>query len=431
MRFRLPLAALASAVLGACNPQTLPGPVPVGSPGGSLDGAAVGTAPWLSNPGVEIRGGGLDLALAGQGGAPLAGALLRLYGPTLACVRTDAQGKAALSGLAPGDYRLVAEASGFQTTEWTGVHVELGKRTVPTLQPLGPGAALTGTVQDEAGAPLAGVVVSDGLVSAVSDAAGAFTLAGLRPGSVTLSANKPGYMRAEREVAAAAAGAGSLTWRLAAGAKTVLIDTSLAVDPPALTQAVAALGEAGFTTLQRLDQAPAVWVLVRPTQALDPDRTSAVRAFVAQGGTLVVLGEWGGSGTFRADRTDGYLHPLGVHLDRDLIRFGGSDAGVANVLAPAHPALRGLSGLAVAQAASVFALPPAGALIAPPSTAYRLQAAESAPPLAVVAGGAAGAGKVLVSGDTSAFTDSDADGNGVSNFRTGDNAKAWVQLLSY
>lgn len=431
MRRFLLTALLATPLAAGCVPPPAP-PGPSVPPGGPIGPSGLGTTPWLSYAGVELRGGSLDWHLTADG-APVEGALVKLYGPTLAAVETDAAGKAAFTGLAPGAYRVVAEAAGRQTTEWTNVTISVGKRFEAEPQALAPGASLQGVVQNEAGAPLAGVVVSDGLASTVSGEGGAFTLAGLKPGAVTISANKPGYARSEREVAVAAGGPATLTWRLSPAAKTLLLDTSLATSPPAFSQARAALSAAGFTLVERLDQAPAVWVLVRPTGALDPARAGAVRAFVAQGGSLVVLGEWGGSGAFRADRTDAYLHPLGVHLNRDLVRFGTADGGAANRLAPGHPALAGLSGLQVERACSVFALPPLTALVAPATGAYRVQQAEGSaePPFAVAAGGPAGAGKVLAIGDASAFSDEDADGNGVSNFQTADNAKAWVQLLSF
>ena len=64
-------------------------------------------------------------------GAPIAGAAVGIRsanGGTLEPVRTDANGAFTISGLAPGDYRLIVSSSGFATKE---VPVTVGEETAP------------------------------------------------------------------------------------------------------------------------------------------------------------------------------------------------------------------------------------------------------------------------------------------------------------
>ena len=124
------------------------------------------------------------------GGSAIVGATVTAGAAT---TTTDAAGKYAFSGLAPGTYSVVVSAA-----EYTFAPIS----TSVTLGPSRNGVSFTGTVQTytlggtvktAAGVPVSGVTVSTGTANATTDAAGAFTLAGLPAGAYTLTPTKAEY----------------------------------------------------------------------------------------------------------------------------------------------------------------------------------------------------------------------------------------------
>jgi hypothetical protein len=81
---------------------------------------------------------------------------------------------------------------------WTAV--DQITRNVLTNLVLGPLGSLSGTVRDTMGQPIAGATVTAGTLSSRSDATGAYSLAGLDPGPIEVTASAPGYDPTQTEV---------------------------------------------------------------------------------------------------------------------------------------------------------------------------------------------------------------------------------------
>lgn len=166
--------------------------------------------------------GTLVLAVASDGGTPdapaddvpLAGATVRAFAegldpasdPPTASVSSDAAGEVA-SSLPPGRYAVVVEAEGHAAATLPDVVVVVANATDLGVVTLRATAALRGTVQSDAATadpaddvPVAGATVvvrvagsADVVGTAVSDANGAFQVAGLVPGAHDVEVRADGF----------------------------------------------------------------------------------------------------------------------------------------------------------------------------------------------------------------------------------------------
>jgi protocatechuate 3,4-dioxygenase beta subunit len=177
-----------------------------GDAGAALPGA-VAVAAGQAVRGLVLRLGA-PAAIEGQvvtrAGAPVAGASLGLspaeHGGEFGRVLSDAAGRFAFRGLAPGEYDLDAGADGLGTALRRGLTVAAGDRFELTLTLSGTGA-VEGTVTDGAGGPVAGARLRGGTLwgtlgevdaEAISGDDGRYRLAGLAPGRVRVEGRRPG-----------------------------------------------------------------------------------------------------------------------------------------------------------------------------------------------------------------------------------------------
>jgi hypothetical protein len=133
-----------------------------------------------------------------QSGQPLAGVQVTLSGATTANSVSDANGQFQLAGVAPGQFTLRFDLTGYSSvsqtvTVTTGQVVDIG---VVQLTPLPTTTVISGTVTDGVTAlPIAGAIVhvtGTGDVSVTTGADGHFQLA-VSPGLITLDVSAPGY----------------------------------------------------------------------------------------------------------------------------------------------------------------------------------------------------------------------------------------------
>lgn len=123
---------------------------------------------------------------------------------------SDGTGKFLISEVPPGDYTLTVEGPGFESFHYEGIKVVASSVTDLGTVPARPGRRIEGRVVDAKGRPVAGAKVAAGHVmigtgqgdeeqglfagrskAAETDADGAFALAGVGRGNVTLIANHP------------------------------------------------------------------------------------------------------------------------------------------------------------------------------------------------------------------------------------------------
>jgi thermitase len=127
-----------------------------------------------------------------QNGVPIAGATVT---DGTRATTTDATGKYTIADLPAGTYQVTAGKSGYHISSLT-VTVVSGGTAVANIalnEIILPGS-ITGSVTDaEDGSPIVGAMVSDGIRTVLTDAAGQYTINDVPPGSYEVAANKEGY----------------------------------------------------------------------------------------------------------------------------------------------------------------------------------------------------------------------------------------------
>lgn len=435
---------LASALTGCPNPGgARPSPTtsvsPIQTPGPTVNPAwSQPTAPLdgaYSDAGYAVFGGSLAVEALADG-QPARGAMFKVYGPTLATATADPSGRANFGPLAPGpDYRLVVTHDGRAT--FTSAPFEIKKKqTVNQRATLAAGAVVKGRVS-AAGAPVVGAVVSDGTTSTLSGADGSYELRGVTPGSVTLTAGKPRFSLDTKSLTATAGQPATADLTLAATAPVAFLDTSISagVGADRLAALRQHLGSKGW---QLQDAAPreGVWVVISPGRDLTGAEVERMTTFVAQGGKLVVFGEWGGFGGFRTPGANALVHRFGLHFNPDLLREppqAGGDAAWLSVarFKPDVAAIADLKAVQLYQSCSLFGLSPMTELAQTGQLGYRVQAGPQAGAHTVAAGGPYKGGKAVVVGDASAFSDDDTDGDQIPNAAEAENLRFVERLLDW
>ncbi|MNS53383.1 hypothetical protein D3C72_861360 [compost metagenome] len=414
------------------GPQAVPTAPPSYSPYEPVD-LANGAKSGISDAGVKLLGGSLAIE-ATDGAGPIAGMVVDVYGPTLATGVGSAAGKATMAPLSPGTgYTVVVRAPGFATLRQAGLEIKQ-KMTTTVRLALIPGATVAGRVT-AGGAPVVGAVVSDGLNSALTGADGRYELAGVSPGAATLRVSKPRFVAAARQATLNAGGTAGVDLVLAPAEGALFFDTRLAsgLDATRFAGLKQGLAAQGWKLVESPPPAPGdAWVLVCPAGAITADTMAKATSFVAQGGKLVMLGEWGGFGGFDNPAANALAHGMGLHFNPDLLREVSSGRAPER-LAIAHfgAALQpGPQSVVFENACSLFGLSGMVPLASTGSSAYRVQAGT--PDVRAVAmGGPYGAGKAIALGDTSGWSDVDADGDGKPDAAAADTMLFWEKLLAW
>jgi len=145
---------------------------------------------WLSE--VILPGTITGTVTDAEEGSPVEGAMVTDGTKT---TTTDASGEYTIADVPPGTYGVTASKSGYESSSLT-VTVSEGNTAVADLslsQIIVPGS-ITGLVTDaEDGSPIAGATVSDGTRTTTTDAAGAYTIVDVPPGTYQVTASKSGY----------------------------------------------------------------------------------------------------------------------------------------------------------------------------------------------------------------------------------------------
>jgi hypothetical protein len=429
------MAALGTA--GCPPPPVLPSSSTSASPTASIEPAPVlppdGT---YSDLGIEVLGGSLFVEVKDANNTPIKDAVVKLYGPTLATAPVNEQGQVTLAPLSEGaGYRLVVEANGYATLQ-VG-NIEIKKKTISSQRPkMSPGAVLKGRVLAE-GKPVAGAVVSDGLNSTLTDGQGAYELKGVALGSVTPTASKSRYQVASKAVNVTGQTSAS-DLALASAAPVVYFDGSVSTQATAgkYSQLKQTLTSQGWTIQETPPAREGVWVLVSPSTVLGNDTLERLVTFVAQGGKLVILGDWGGFSGFNNLAANNLAHVLGLHFNPDLLRDPAITDGNMEWIAirsfrTPSPISSDVKSIQLYQSSSLFALAPMSSFAQTGKGAYRVQANAVAGIQNVGMGGPYKAGKAIALGDSSAWSDADSDGDSTSNLKEADNARFVTQLFDW
>jgi hypothetical protein len=169
----------------------------------------------------------------------------------------DSAGRFGVEGLAAGTYSLLVSAPGSGTATVAGVEVRSGTTTNVGVVRLPRTTVVHGTVSDATGSPIGGAVVSARAAAAipfaapadevVTNAVGAFDLAGVSPGMVEITVRHPDYAEAVAGLAVQVGQeAAPLRITLARGGRLEgLVRTAAGTSPPMSFVRLEALGLLG------------------------------------------------------------------------------------------------------------------------------------------------------------------------------------------
>ncbi|HEU4613998.1 MAG TPA: carboxypeptidase regulatory-like domain-containing protein, partial [Kofleriaceae bacterium] len=134
--------------------------------------------------------------------APIAGATVQRIDATPASTSSASDGTFVLAALAPGEFVVRIAKVGYTSRDFT-VQIAAGQTVqfgTVQLARASLTADLTGIVRSNTGAALAGVIVSVGTASALTDSTGAYALSDLDAGPATIQATKSGYRTVSADV---------------------------------------------------------------------------------------------------------------------------------------------------------------------------------------------------------------------------------------
>ncbi|MBM3266293.1 MAG: carboxypeptidase regulatory-like domain-containing protein [Candidatus Sericytochromatia bacterium] len=355
-----------------------------------------------ANPGEFYPLGGARLyveARTAGGGAPLPGAEISAIGPGLGFGTASATGDLTLGPLPLGTYELRVEADGRVVFART-VQLTVPRSRVEVKAELAQAArTVVGHVTDSSGVAVQHARVALGKAWTYTDGAGDYSLATADAGDVTIV--KTGF-----QPLASAGGDAALT--RAAPRVSFENDPFGSPSQTAFATLRGAIGAMGWTVADR-DATSQIRIWAAPNAVSDAQAKDAA-AFVAAGGKLLVLADWGGASAYSPEAAKRLLVPLGLQVNADLVRVPGSLLGRPEwfnpAVAAATPAAIGNPTVALLGACSILAAPPGARILTAPSDGYRVQAAGSSG-LAVAAVRQISTGLAMVIGDTSAWLDPD------------------------
>ena len=410
------------ALLTGCPTSSPPTPLPSTAPELPERGL-VPDATVLPSPTAETLRGGtslvnrqLSLRILSATGSPVSpGTRVELSGPSLGRGSTDTSGAIAFGWLEPGTYVVRVEASGSAILEQP---VEIGSAPVARdLRLEDPGRSLRGRLLGPDG-PLAGSWVACGPVGGWTDGTGRFQLERVTSGTASIVLHRGGLV--DRTVSIPADGdrdLGDLT--LSGEARRVSwenpdspVRLNARGTPDTVRQVMASvtsgLTAAGWTVGERLDAAEVRIVVAPSAMTLDTAACARLQTFTRQGGTLVVLGEWGGAGFHGPEAIARLLHPLGIGLVPDLVRVPGGGARLDDFRTAPQVGPFLLAGapdrsVRVVTSASVWCPARATAVLRAPATGYRIASGHATGPI-LVAAQPVDRGRVIVTGDTTAWS---------------------------
>lgn len=183
-------------------------------------------------------------------------------------------------------------------------------------------------------------------------------------------------------------------------------------------------------------------VLPCPSLEYSSSELDTLYNLVKSGKKLIILGEWGGYGGFTSKGINTLLKKANLQINTDIVEEINSENYIKssdNVVISSfdsHPLTKDLKKLIFYSSSSVSSLTggetPISNTVTPISTStnsFRIQVYNKGKS-SLVGLSLLGAGKIIVVGDTSMFTDSDSDSNSVINLLEADNSKFALNIFN-
>lgn len=146
----------------------------------------------------STTGGFSGTAIDNATGAPIGGVAVQVTGLPGVSATTTADGGFSLSGIPAGTYTLNFAKAGYESASasWQIVVGQIVNLGAIRLMPAALTATVSGTVKNQANAPLLGAIVAVGTVSTSTDVKGAYILSGVPSGTASITVTLSGYTQA-------------------------------------------------------------------------------------------------------------------------------------------------------------------------------------------------------------------------------------------
>lgn len=393
--------------------------------------------------GTAIAGGRLTVnAFKAGSSTRLNGARVTVMGPTPATGLTSDKLDLTMQPLQAGTYAVRLEAAGYVPQLTSNVTIDPKSPVSLSFQLAPAGGDVTGHLQASNGTAIAGARVSLQEAYSFSDASGNFRLKGAPLGVQTLGISKTGYVPTTASVTVTAneSPAGSLT--LTDGTRLVSIEnasqsfsgSTIGNALSSVTSALTASG-LGYTFNNGATNAD-IRVVASPTAAGLGDvsaRTESLRSFVANGGKLILMGEWGGFGDYTPSAINQLASPYGIAFNADLVQLSAgssrADWPTIPVGSSPMPQPNAATTLQLFEACSLFAPSPAVPLASTGSGGFRVTSLINGDFL-VAAARPYGRGLVVALSDTSAWIQPGTRG-GASNLTEASNRAFILDVFNW
>lgn len=367
--------------------------------------------------GKAIAGGRLTVEAFKAGSSTrLNGARVTVMGPTPATGLTSDKLDLTMQPLQAGTYAVRLEAAGYVPQLTSNVTIDPTSPAALSFQLVPAGGDVTGHIQaSNGGSALAGARVSLQEAYAFSDASGNFRLKGAPLGVQTLGISKTGYVPTTATVTVTASESSTGNLSLADGTRLVSIENATqsfsgSTVGTALSSVTSALTAAnqGYAFTNGAANAD-IRVVASPTAAGLGDvsaRTESLRSFVANGGKLILMGEWGGFGDYTPSVINQLATPYGIAFNADLVQLSAgsprADWPTIPVGSSPMPQPNPATTLQLFEACSLFAPSPAVPLASTGSGGFRVTSLINGD-FVVAAARPYGKGLVVALSDTSAW----------------------------
>ncbi|MEZ0374256.1 MAG: DUF4350 domain-containing protein [Candidatus Sericytochromatia bacterium] len=440
------LSLLLLLTLAACGPE----PIVPNNPNASPSPSASGT-PIVTGTPVPVARVQVQIQIQTTDNQVISGASVVLTSPTQPSVTqtTDASGRTTFTNLRKdAEYAIDVQASGY---EGASRRANLGQLATQGQSELLLGivlntlkSSLKGRVLDSSGVPLVGATVYDTRQNVTTDAQGRFVLGYATSGDFRLAVSKTGYQPVTRLVTIQAdqhQDLGDLTLVRKTGPLLLGIDSSHAPlgqgsalsRYPGLQSVLSGQGFQLQTLSSGLDDqldSLDTLLILSPSTSFSAAEIGAIQAFVLSGGKLIITGEWAGYAGFDGAAANQLLAPFNLQFGLDTLRESGS--GFLNISSfQSHPVTAGISQLKLYQSSSVRLSQAGNGDLLARTSPESFQIASNTGAFAVLVASNYAAGKVIVLGDSSLWSNEDSDGNGVANIDEADNRKLLEQVASW
>lgn len=386
---------------------------------------------------------------------PVPNASVNLLSENSIVKKTDSKGYTEFNFLSKtNSYKVDASLSGYIATI---VPVDNTKDTM-TIEIKKASFSLSGRILAD-GKPVSGATISLGQISSVSDVTGNFIIraSGTDVSNSTISIFKTGFNATSIQFTKSDKNEiilGDIVLNKKSLNPSVVFDISkvpfgiLEGESMSLFSTLTSLLEKNNFTVKQsefikedLEGADTI-VLPCPSLEYSDEEINTLYSLVRSGRNLVILGEWGGYGGFSSKNLNTLLKKVNLQINTDVVEEISSANYIEkpdNVVITSfdsHPITKDLKKVIFYASSSVSSVV-GGEIdisntitpISTSSNSFRIQVYNKGKS-SLVGVSLVGAGKIIVVGDTSIFTDSDSDSNGTINILEADNSKFALNLFN-